>query len=151
MAMTPFIGVRISWLIAARNSDLAREFASAVRHGLGQFLLTAQQFRHLLLKLHQSAQPRPQQTVFKRHLDEFIQPQFKRPEHRRAVRVRRQGDAEDRRRLRGCCRSWRSRLSASASDSSQVQQQQIRRLVLQRPQRVRIIAGEADAGCRPGG
>ena len=25
MPMTPFIGVRISWLIAARNSDLARD------------------------------------------------------------------------------------------------------------------------------
>ena len=29
MAMTPFIGVRISWLIAARKSDLARAAASA--------------------------------------------------------------------------------------------------------------------------
>ena len=29
MAITPFIGVRISWLIAARNSDFARELASA--------------------------------------------------------------------------------------------------------------------------
>ena len=85
MAMTPFIGVRISWLMAARNSDLAREFASAVAHGLGQFLLAAQQFRQLLLKLHQSAQPRPQQAVFKRHLDEFIQPQIKRADNAGAI------------------------------------------------------------------
>ena len=29
MPMTPFMGVRISWLIEARNSDLAREASSA--------------------------------------------------------------------------------------------------------------------------
>ena len=29
MPMTPFIGVRISWLMLARNSDLSREASSA--------------------------------------------------------------------------------------------------------------------------
>ena len=29
MPMTPFIGVRISWLMFARNSDLSREASSA--------------------------------------------------------------------------------------------------------------------------
>ena len=31
MPMTPFIGVRISWLMVARNSDLARVALSAAR------------------------------------------------------------------------------------------------------------------------
>ena len=29
MPITPFIGVRISWLMLARNSDFSREFSSA--------------------------------------------------------------------------------------------------------------------------
>ncbi len=36
---TPFIGVRISWLILARNSDFARSAASAWNHGAIGFLL----------------------------------------------------------------------------------------------------------------
>ena len=34
MPRTPFIGVRISWLITARNSDLARVAASATSRAL---------------------------------------------------------------------------------------------------------------------
>ena len=30
MPMTPFIGVRISWLMVARNSDLSRDASSAL-------------------------------------------------------------------------------------------------------------------------
>ena len=38
MPRTPFIGVRISWLMLARNCDLVRLAASAVSLGQQQFL-----------------------------------------------------------------------------------------------------------------
>ena len=41
MPMTPFIGVRISWLMVARNSDLRRDASSASADTAARSLLDA--------------------------------------------------------------------------------------------------------------
>ena len=58
MPMTPFIGVRISWLMMARNSLFARSAPSASFLGLLQFLVALQQLaflpaQHFHLELHE--------------------------------------------------------------------------------------------------
>ena len=85
MAMTPFIGVRISWLIAARKSALARAAASAAVRAFISSWLRRDNSSCSPLGPQRRAQPGAENSSSSGLLDAVNRVQFKRAEFARGV------------------------------------------------------------------
>ena len=94
MAMTPFIGVRISWLMAARKSDLARTLDSAARRASINSPVVPAQFIQPPLHFQRGQQARAQDGGFRLFVDAVQRAEFKRAQFGR--RVVRRGERDER-------------------------------------------------------
>ena len=95
MAMTPFIGVRISWLMAARKSALARSLDSARRRVSINSLVAADQIILLPPHLQRGQQARAQEGGFRPFVEAVQRAEFKRAQPGR--RVVRAGEGDEQR------------------------------------------------------